>query len=93
MCNGGNLVRIQSGAAIGCLRPSFLLPASIAWSTTVLARYRIGAVSGSYGVLHLGVDRLVHEDLAIGLILSLDRMEEDDGPNGRQESSGWMAGP
>ena len=44
-------------------------------------------------MLHLGVDRLVTDDLALGLMLSLDRMEENDGTSYRQEGSGWMVGP
>ncbi|MCA1334645.1 BspA family leucine-rich repeat surface protein [Pseudooceanicola marinus] len=63
------------------------------WAELAWSRHEAEAVSGSYGVLHLGVDRLVTEDLAIGLMLSLDRMEEDDGPNDRQEGTGWLAGP
>ncbi|MBY5970950.1 BspA family leucine-rich repeat surface protein [Ferrimonas balearica] len=63
------------------------------WAELAWSRHEAEAVSGSYGVLHLGVDRLVTEDLAIGLMLSLDRMEEDDGPNDSQEGTGWLAGP
>lgn len=63
------------------------------WAELAFSRHEAEAVSGSYGVLHLGVDRLVTDDLAIGLMLSLDRMEEEDGPHDRQEGTSWLAGP
>ncbi|PJE30928.1 Invasin, domain 3 [Pseudooceanicola antarcticus] len=63
------------------------------WAELAWSRHETGDTRGSYGVLHLGLDRLMSEDLALGLMLSLDRMEETSSPHDHQDGSGWMAGP
>ena len=86
-------------AASGSLDGSWMNPTRTwhAWTELTFGRHESLSdgltTSGSHGALHLGIDRLVTDDLAIGLLLSLDWLDENSSPFDSQEGTGWLAGP
>lgn len=48
---------------------------------------------GHFGIAHLGTDYLVNENLLVGLMLSVDTLDDGDDGGATIEGDGWMFGP
>lgn len=69
-----------------------------AWAEGEYSRYDetfggLGARTGDFGLLSLGVDRLFNDRLALGLMAQFDRASERSSAVADIEGTGWMVGP
>jgi len=69
-----------------------------AWAEGQYSRYRdatgpLEPRRGSFGILHLGGDYLVHDRLSLGLMATLDRLGERVPGVAHLRGTGWMLGP
>lgn len=53
----------------------------------------LGAREGEFGLVSLGIDRLMNDRLALGLMVQLDRAGEESGTVSDISGTGWMVGP
>ena len=61
------------------------------WVQGSFGQYDIDGGHGDYGIIHLGIDRIVMENLLLGLQVQLDQFDWKNGlANG--EGEGWMVG-
>lgn len=52
-----------------------------------------GARDGEFGLLSLGIDRLLHDRLALGVMVQVDRTGEQVAGTSDVSGNGWMVGP
>jgi hypothetical protein len=68
------------------------------WAEGEYSRYTdatglLAARDGQFGMLSLGIDRLLNDRLALGLMLQADRTGEEIGAISDVSGNGWMVGP
>ncbi|WP_189371728.1 autotransporter outer membrane beta-barrel domain-containing protein [Tateyamaria omphalii] len=64
------------------------------WFEASYNRYEASQGSdGHFGIAHLGSDYLVNENLLVGLMLSVDSLDDGDDGGATIEGDGWMFGP
>jgi hypothetical protein len=67
--------------------------ASVSSSERVDGTAGAARTEGEFRLVSIGMDRLVNDRLALGLIVQADRMREARGDGGIVSGRGWMAGP
>jgi len=64
------------------------------WVETTMGHIENQTSAGSFGIVHAGVDQLLHQHLLIGVMAQVDWLQIDDDTQGFQaEGLGWMVGP
>lgn len=94
LVNGGTLSGSASLAQIEALAGNEQQPRLDAWIDGTFGLFNSGGAEGRFGLVSLGADYLVSDDLLIGGFFQIDQLSQENALTAATAGgTGWMAGP